>query len=54
MRRLEVDRFDGTMVIFIDKEKKYFAIEKSEIEFDLKKGDIVEIDNEGNLSFVKG
>ena len=36
MRRLKVDRFDGTMVIFIDKEKKYFAIERSEIPFELK------------------
>ena len=53
MRKLKVDRFDGTMVIFIDKEKKYFAIEKSEIPFELKKGDLVEIDGEGNLALVK-
>lgn len=53
MKKLKVDRFDGTMVIFTDKEKKYFAIEKSEIPFDLKKGDFVEIDGEGNLTLVK-
>ena len=52
-KKLKADRFDGTMVIFIDKEKKYFAIEKAEIPFELKKGDLVEIDNDGNLSLIK-
>lgn len=53
MRKLKVDRFDGTMVIFIDKEKKYFAIEKAEIPFDVKKGDFVEIDSDGSLRLIK-
>ncbi len=53
MTKLKVDRFDGTMVIFTDKEKKFFAIEKAEIPFELKKGDLVEIDDEGNLTLVK-
>ncbi len=53
MQTLKVDRFDGTMVIFTDKEKKYFAIEKTEIPFDVKKGDRVEIDNDGNLTLIK-
>lgn len=50
MKKLKVDRFDGTMVIFIDDDSKYFAIMRSEIDFELKKGDIVVIDDEGNLS----
>lgn len=53
MKKLKVDRFDGTMVIFTDKEKKFFAIEKAEIPFDLKKGDLVEIDEEGKIVLVK-
>ncbi len=53
MKKLKVDRFDGTMVIFTDKEKKYFAIEKAEIPHELKKGDLVEIDDEGKITLIK-
>ncbi|MBQ1546666.1 MAG: hypothetical protein IIZ59_03950 [Clostridia bacterium] len=53
MRKLKVESFDGNMVIFIDTEKKYFAIEKSEIPFALEKGDWVEIDSEGNITHIK-
>ena len=53
MTKLKVDRFDGTMVIFTDKDKKLFAIEKAEIPFELRRGDLVEIDEEGTLTLIK-
>ena len=50
MMKLKVDRIDGTLVICTDKEKKFFAIEKSEIPVDVKRGDFIEIDNSGKLT----
>ncbi len=52
MKFLKVDGFEDKMILFIDKDKKYFAIDKSEIPFDVKKGDKVEIDDEGNITLV--
>lgn len=50
MMKLKVDRIDGTLVICTDKEKKFFAIEKSEIPKEVKQGDFIEIDDSGNLT----
>ena len=46
---LKVDRFDGTFVICTDKDKKLYAIEKSEIPGEVKKGWFIEIDDNGAL-----
>ncbi len=50
MRTLKVDRIDGTFVICMDKEKKFFAIEKSEIPSEVKKGSFIIIDDNGEIS----
>lgn len=50
---LKVDRFEGTMVICTDKEKKFFAIEKSELPDEVKPGYFIDIDEEGNISISK-
>lgn len=47
---LKVDRFEGTLVICTDKDKKLYAIEKSEIPTEVKKGWFIEIDDNGTLS----
>lgn len=54
MMKLKVERFEGTLVICTDKEKKFFAIEKSEIPTEVKQGCFIEIDNDGNLTVSEG
>lgn len=54
MRKLKVDRIDGTFVICTDKEKKFFAIEKAEIPAEVKQGDFIEIDDKGAISVSEG
>lgn len=54
MMTLKVDRTDGTLVICTDKEKKFFAIEKSEIPASVKQGDFIEIDDNGKLTVREG
>ncbi len=50
MRKLKVDRVDGTFVICTDKEKKFFAIEKTEVPAEVKQGDFLEIDDNGTIT----
>ena len=47
MRHLTVDRIDGVYAICEDKERKLFAIPKSELPADLREGDKLDIDSEG-------
>lgn len=50
MKELKITRFDGTYFICTDKENALFAIEKKEMPADVKIGDTVVIDKEGNIS----
>ena len=50
---LKVDRIDEKHIICIDKDKKYFAIEKSEITVPIEKGYFIVIDDNGNLTVSK-
>lgn len=54
MMTLKVDRTEGTFVICTDKEKKFFAIEKSELPQAVKSGDFIDIDDSGNLTVREG
>lgn len=54
MMKLKVDRFEGTMVICTDKEKKFFAIEKSELPGEVKQGYFIDIDDDGNIAISEG
>ena len=54
MRKLKVDRIDGTFVICTDKEKKFFAIEKEEIPAQVKQGDFIDIDDNGTIVVSNG
>lgn len=53
MMKLKVERFEGTLVICTDKEKRFYAIEKSEIPTEVKQGSFIEIDNDGNLTVTE-
>lgn len=50
MRTLKVERIDGKYVFCKDEEKKYYAIEIGEAPAGVKPGNILEIDDEGNIS----
>lgn len=50
MMKLKAERFEGTMVICTDKEKKFFAIEKAELPKDVKIGSFIDIDDDGNIT----
>ena len=54
MMKLKVDRFEGTMVICTDKDKKFYAIEKAELPSNVKQGYFIEIDNDGNVTVSEG
>lgn len=54
MMKLKVDRFEGTMVICTDKDKKFYAIEKAELPANVKQGYFIEIDNDGNVTVSEG
>lgn len=47
---LKVDRIDDKHVICIDKDKKFFAIEKNEIKQQVEKGFFIVIDDNGTLT----
>ena len=50
MRHLTVDRTDGIYVICEDKDRKMFAIPKSELPSGVHEGDKIDIDDEGVVS----
>ncbi|MBQ9083573.1 MAG: DUF3006 domain-containing protein [Clostridia bacterium] len=50
MQYLTVDRLEGTYVICEDKDKKLFAIERTEAPAGVKEGDVLRIDDDGTLS----
>ena len=50
MRHLTVDRMDGMYVICEDKDRKLFAIPRSELPGSIREGDKLDIDNEGNIT----
>ena len=50
MRHLTVDRIDGIYVICDNKERKMYAIPKSELPSGVREGDKLEIDDEGIIS----
>lgn len=51
MKQLIIDRFEGKYAICEGEEDKYFAIDVSEIPKEAKAGSVLEIDDQGNLSF---
>ncbi|WP_283607389.1 DUF3006 domain-containing protein [Faecalispora anaeroviscerum] len=50
MKNLIVDRFEGMYAICEDAEKKFFAIELSELPKEVREGDVLEINEDGILS----
>ena len=50
MRTLTIDRFEGNFAICEDAEGKYFGIELSELPKGAAEGDILDINDEGELS----
>lgn len=50
MKNLIVDRFEGVYAICEDGEKKFFAIELSELPKEVHEGDVLEIGDDGTLS----
>lgn len=53
MRKLVVEKTEGTYTICVDKEKKYFAIETSEIPEAVKAGDKISITDDGVIAVEK-
>ncbi len=53
MRKLVVEKTEGTYTICVDKEKKYFAIETSEIPEAVKAGDKLTISDDGIITVEK-
>ena len=50
MRKLLIDRFEGTYAICEDQEKKMFAISLNELPQGAKPGDVLQISGAGELS----
>ena len=50
MRKLIIDRFEGTYAICEDQEKKMFAISLNELTQGAKPGDVLQISGAGELS----
>lgn len=50
MRKLIIDRFEGTYAICEDQEKKMFAISLNELPQGAKPGDVMQISGAGELS----
>ncbi|WP_101697745.1 DUF3006 domain-containing protein [Clostridium minihomine] len=50
MKTLIIDRFEGVYAICEDKDKKFFAIEASELPQNVREGDVLEINDDGTLS----
>ena len=49
MKYLKVNKFELNMAICEDDDNKLFGIEKNELPDGVKAGDILSIDNEGNI-----
>lgn len=49
MKYLKVNKFELNMAICEDNDNRLFGIEKNELPEGLKVGDILSIDNEGNI-----
>lgn len=54
MKKLRVLKFDGTYFICEDKDKKMYAIEKSDMPKNAKDGDNLIISDDGNIELKKG
>lgn len=50
MKRIIIDRFEGTYAICEDKDQKLFAIEISELPQGAHEGDVLEIGDDGTLA----
>lgn len=50
MRKLIIDRFEGTYAICEDQEKKMFAVSLNELPQGAKPGDVLQISGAGELS----
>lgn len=50
MKKLIIDRYEGTYTICEDKDQKYFAIETAEMPADAKPGCVIIISDEGVIS----
>ncbi len=50
MKTLKINSFEGKYAICTDKDKSYFAIERGELPSGVKKGDIILIDENGDIT----
>ena len=50
MKTLKINSFEGKYAICTDKDKSYFAIERGELPSGAKKGDIILIDENGDIT----
>ncbi len=50
MKKLIIDRYEGTYTICEDKDQKYFAIETAEMPSDAKPGCVIVISDDGVIS----
>lgn len=49
MKTLIIERFENNFAICEDKDKIFFAIEIAELPKEAKAGDVLDIDNDGNI-----
>lgn len=49
MKTLIIERFENNFAICEDKDKSFFAIEIAELPKEAKAGDVLDIDNDGNI-----
>ncbi len=54
MKKLIVDRFDGIYAICRDNDKRYYAIEISELPAGLSVGSVLEVDDEAGTITAEG
>ena len=50
MKKLSIDRFDGKYAICEDDDRRVFAIERSEIPKEAKRGDVLSISDEREIT----
>ena len=53
MKTLIIERFENNFAICEDKDKCFFAIEIAELPDNAKAGDVLDIDNNGNIKINK-
>lgn len=53
MRKLIIDRFEGSYAVCEDKDRSMFAIDKKEIPNEAKEGDILKITDSGEIEIDK-